>query len=46
METVRTDWLFITKNNPPSNWREWLVDLNATWCLGSLEKGKLGTPHI
>lgn len=39
-------WWFITWNNPPKDWKEALVDLSASYCIGQLEKGSNGTPHI
>lgn len=46
-ETKRTfRWWFITKNNPPEDWIQWLKNLEATYTLGQLEKGENGTPHV
>lgn len=49
METNRKDgtfrWWIITCNNP-ANWKETLAGFNAEYCIGQLEKGEQGTPHL
>lgn len=37
---------FGTWNNPQGDWKECLASLNATYCVGQLESGEKGTPHI
>lgn len=37
---------FLTINNPNEDWRAQLQALDPTYCIGQLEKGENGTPHI
>lgn len=40
-----SNWI-ITVNNPPQDWRKFLDELCATYCIGQLETGEQGTLHI